>query len=151
MMLQCNTIPRHALRNCHVVVVDDEVDSLEVAARILQYYNADVHTAINGKDALRIIRNIMPRFVISDLSMPQMDGWEMLREMQMDAELSNIPVIALTAHAMRGDRERALEVGFKGYLTKPLSPAPLMKNLLQTLIRNTKVTFDPSIVEQIQE
>lgn len=149
-MSPTDKIPRNTLENWDVVVVDDEVDSLEVAARILKYYHANVYTATNGQEGLELIQAIKPRFVISDLSMPKMDGWGMLYEMQLDRELSEIPVIALTAHAMRGDRERALAAGFQNYLTKPLTPATFIKELLLVLIDIPSFTFEPRIIEYIQ-
>jgi CheY-like chemotaxis protein len=151
MMPPKNKIPRDVFENWSVLVVDDEVDSLEVAARILRYYNADVYTATNGQTALSIIQTIKPCFVISDLSMPHLDGWGMLEAMKCDPELAQIPVIALTAHAWRGDRERALEAGFQNYLTKPLTPALFIKELLLVLIRYTRSSFDQTLIEYIQE
>jgi CheY-like chemotaxis protein len=126
-------IRRDILQNWKVVVVDDEPDSLEVAVRILRYYGADVHTASNGADGLSTIRSLRPKLVISDLSMPEMDGWGMLGELKLDRTTMEIPVIALTAHAMVGDRERAIMAGFHNYLTKPLTPATFMKDLLVLL------------------
>lgn len=110
------------------------IDNLEVATRILRFYGATVHTAMNGKEGLDLIRRIRPKFVLSDLSMPQMDGWEMLYELQKDRHIAQIPVIALTAHAMVGDRSRAIEAGFHNYLTKPLTPATFMADLLRLLL-----------------
>lgn len=127
-------IRRDILQDWDVVVVDDEPDSLEVATRILRFYGANVHTAANGQEGLELIKKVRPKFAISDLSMPVMDGWAMLYELQIDRSTSQIPVIALTAHAMRGDRERAVEAGFHNYLTKPLTPSTFMKDLLGLLI-----------------
>jgi CheY-like chemotaxis protein len=128
-----SSIRRDILQNWTVVVVDDEPDSLEVATRILRFYGADVHTATNGEEGLAIIRTLSPRLVISDLSMPVLDGWGMLYELKQDRKTLDIPIIALTAHAMVGDRERAIMAGFHNYLTKPLTPATFMKDLLVLL------------------
>jgi adenylate cyclase len=92
-----NQIRRDLLSGWDVVVIDDEPDSLEVASRILRHYGANVHTAVNGKEGLALIRRVRPKFVVSDLSMPVMDGWEMLYEIQQDRFVAQIPVIALTA------------------------------------------------------
>ncbi|MDQ7034625.1 MAG: response regulator [Anaerolineae bacterium] len=70
-----HSIPRDLLADWSIVVIDDEEDSLEVANIILLEYGADVHIAYNGQQGLRIVEFIKPRFVISDLSMPTMDGW----------------------------------------------------------------------------
>ncbi|PJF44737.1 MAG: response regulator [Phototrophicales bacterium] len=127
-----NNIPPNLLAGWDIVVIDDEPDSLEVARYILDFYGANVHTAINGREGLELVQRIQPRFVISDLSMPEMDGWEFLHALKQIAE--HIPVIALTAHAMRGDKERAIEAGFRSYLTKPLTANTFMDELLALLL-----------------
>ncbi len=127
-------IRRDLLKGWAVLVVDDELDSQEVASRILRHYGAYVHTAFNGKFGLELAARARPRFIISDLSMPVMDGWEMLKELKLNPATREIPVIALTAHAMVGDRERALSAGFHNYLTKPLTVKNFMSDLLQLLV-----------------
>lgn len=127
-------IPRDLLTGWDVVVMDDEEDSLEVAEIILFEYGANVHTASDGKEGLDVVRKVKPRFVISDLSMPEMDGWDFIDAVQKDATLAEIPVIALTAHAMVGDRERAIAAGFHNYLTKPLTAQTFMADLVKLLI-----------------
>ncbi|MCI0713772.1 MAG: response regulator [Chloroflexi bacterium] len=125
-----NKIRKNILEGWKVVVVDDEADSLEVATRILRFYGANVSTASNGREGVEIITRTRPRFVITDLSMPELDGWGLLYELRQDTRTIDIPVFALTAHAMIGDRERAMAAGFHNYLTKPLSPATFMEELL---------------------
>jgi CheY-like chemotaxis protein len=127
-------IPPDLLKDWDVVVIDDEPDSLEVARYILDFYGANVHTATNGKEGVGLVKQIKPRFVISDLSMPEMDGWEFLRELKSTVYTDDIPVIALTAHAMKGDRERAIAAGFHNYLTKPLTATTFMDELLALLL-----------------
>ena len=127
-------IPDDLLVGWDIVVLDDEEDSLEVAEVILLEYGANVYTASNVKDGLEVVRNAKPRFVISDLSMPVMDGWGFIHSMKADRSLAEIPVIALTAHAMVGDRERAITAGFHNYLTKPLTVDTFMSDLVKLLI-----------------
>jgi CheY-like chemotaxis protein len=127
-------IPDNLLEGWTIVVLDDEEDSLEVAEVILDEYGATVHTASNGEDGLARVREAKPRFVISDLSMPIMDGWGFINAMKEDLSLAPIPVIALTAHAMVGDRERAVAAGFHNYLTKPLTVDTFMADLVRLLI-----------------
>jgi CheY-like chemotaxis protein len=129
-----SAIPRDILQGWNVVVCDDEMDSLDVATIILEYYGADVTTCSNGQEALDAIRESPPRFVVSDLSMPKMDGWGLIFELKNDRRTEDIPVIALTAHAMVGDRQRAIAAGFHNYLTKPLTPETFMQDLLILLI-----------------
>jgi CheY-like chemotaxis protein len=122
------------LKGWRVLVVDDEPDSIEVASTLLEYCGAEVHTANNGRDGLEKINLSHPHFVISDLSMPEMSGWEMIREIKGNRATLDIPVIALTAHAMDGDRRRAIEVGFHNHLTKPLRPESFVNDLLVLLM-----------------
>jgi CheY-like chemotaxis protein len=123
----------HALAGWDVVIVDDEEDSLEVAEILLTELGAIVHTAMNGQEGLALIRRVRPLLVISDLSMPIMDGWGLIFEMRKDADLRAIPALALTAHAMQGDRERTLAAGFQDYLTKPIEAKPFIRDLLERL------------------
>jgi CheY-like chemotaxis protein len=126
-------IRRDILKGWVVLVVDDELDSQEVAGRILRHYGAFVHTAFNGKFGLELAHNVQLRFILSDLSMPVMDGWEMLKRLKRDSDTNDIPVIALTAHALNGDREKALAAGFDNYMSKPLTPKTFMSDLLNLL------------------
>ncbi len=117
-----------------VLVVDDEPDSLDVAGTLLEMVGVNVLTANNGKEGLQQAKTHLPEFIISDLSMPEMSGWEMLRHLKEDLSTQDIPVIALTAHAMRGDHERVLAAGFHNYLSKPLHPETFIDDLLRLLI-----------------
>ncbi len=117
-----------------VLVVDDEPDSLFVAQTLLEMCGAKVHAAFNGKQGYDLIGRVRPDFVLSDLSMPEMSGWQMLHAIKNNYATRDLPVIALTAHAMPGDRTRAIEVGFHNYLTKPLRPETFINDLLRLLI-----------------
>jgi CheY-like chemotaxis protein len=127
-----------------VVVVDDEEDSQIVAAMMLEMAGAEVMTANNGREGLSVIRNNRPHLVISDLSMPELDGWGMMRELNMDRTTMDIPVVALTAHAMVGDRERAIQAGFTNYISKPLDPEKFLNQLAAL------VAAVPSLRDMIQ-
>jgi CheY-like chemotaxis protein len=127
-------IPADLLAGWDIVVIDDEPDSLEVAEIILDAYGATVHTGSNGAEGLKLVREVRPRFIISDISMPVMDGWGFIHELKNDRALMDIPAIALTAHAMVGDRERAIVAGFHNYLTKPLTADTFIYDLLKLLM-----------------
>ena len=122
------------LKGWKVLVVDDEPDSLEVAHTLLEMYGAQVATANNGEAGLASAREDRPNFIICDLSMPEMNGWEMVRELKKDRATMDIPIIALTAHAMEGDRTRAIAAGFHNYLSKPLNPYNFVNDLLKLLM-----------------
>jgi CheY-like chemotaxis protein len=125
---------RDILAGWTVLVIDDEPDSLYVASRLLRHYGAVVSTAPNGKEGLQLAKTVRPKLIVSDISMPVMDGWDLINALKNDRTLLDIPVIALTAHAMTGDRERALSAGFHNYLTKPLTPATFIRDLLILLV-----------------
>ncbi len=127
------TIPR-LFQGWKVLVVDDEPDSLEVATRMLKLAGAEVLTAENGRDGLEIARQWKPRFILSDLSMPVMDGWKMLDQLRHNLATRDIPVIALTAHDMPGDRERVFAAGFHNYIAKPLDPTKFIRQLANILL-----------------
>lgn len=122
------------LKGKTVVVVDDEPDSQFVAQKLLEMAGATVVVADNGKEGLDKIRQHRPAFVVSDLSMPVMTGWQMVDEMKKDRSLQDIPVIALTAHAMSDDRPKAIAAGFHNYLTKPLMPESFINSLLRLVM-----------------
>lgn len=126
-------VSRDVLKEWEVLVVEDEIDNQEVAKRLLKRYGATVYIADNGQDALDKLKEITPHFILSDLSMPVLDGWGLIYELQQDRSTAEIPIFALTAHAMKGDRERAIAVGFYNYLTKPLTPATFIDDLLNVL------------------
>ena len=127
-------LPDDLLKGWDVVVIDDEEDSLTVAQVILEEYGANIYTASNGEEGLTLLRTVKPKFVISDLSMPVLDGWGVISKMKNDPALKDIPVIALTAHAMVGDRERAVAAGFHNYLTKPLTVETFIRDLVNLLV-----------------
>jgi CheY-like chemotaxis protein len=102
-----------------VLIVEDEPDNLGVPFEILTFHGAAVHTAENGIEGLKKLEEITPTFILLDLSMPQMDGWQMLKEIRANPKTAALPVIALSAHAMQADQDRARAAGFDGYITKP--------------------------------
>ncbi len=126
----------------NVLVVDDEPDNREIAETVLSFNGVKVLTAIHGADGLKLIEDSLPTFILLDLSMPVMDGWEMIKTMRANPKTQGIPVIALTAHAMAGDREKAYEAGFDGYIAKPFRIPTFMaelKSCLRNVIEHSKV------------
>lgn len=103
-----------------ILLVDDEIDNLEVVAETLQFYGAKVKTADSGSRALEVLKTFTPTLVLTDLSMPGVDGWQLRVKIRQLPDMQNVPVIALSAHAMMGDKERVLNAGFDGYMTKPI-------------------------------
>lgn len=109
-----------------VLIVEDEPDNLDVAQTVLEFNGAKVHTAGDGIQGLAILKEIKPSIILLDLSMPNMDGWEMIKHLRTNPDTKALPVIAVTAHAMAGDEERVAEAGFDGYIAKPFRFHTLM-------------------------
>ena len=118
-----------------VLVVDDEPDNLEVVAETLEYKGAQVKTAPNGQVALDILKDFPANLILTDLSMPVMDGWVMRTHVKNDPNLTNVPLLALSAHAIAGDQQRALEAGFDGYMTKPVNIHTLVDDIRSAYIK----------------
>lgn len=118
-----------------VLVVEDDLSNQELAESILgTFYGADVTVADNGRHALDLLaKGLQPSFVLMDLSMPVMDGFTTYDELRKQPEHRDLPVIALTAHAMKHHRQRVEAAGFTGYITKPFLAKQLIgdiKNIL---------------------
>lgn len=125
------------MANWTTLIVDDEPDNLKVAEKVLSFNGATVVTAVNGLEGLAALKEQDYTFILLDLSMPQMDGWEMFKALRKDEDFAHLPVIALTAHAMEGDREKALKLGFDGYITKPFRIDTLIKDIKAILVQST--------------
>ncbi|RJX35782.1 MAG: response regulator [Desulfurivibrio sp.] len=104
-----------------ILVVDDNQDSRELVMKILGKKNYQLLEAYDGEDALNKIMTEKPDLVLMDISMPKIDGYEVTRRVKAMEEYQDIPIVALTAHAMKGDCEKALAAGCKGYITKPIN------------------------------
>ncbi len=121
-----------------VLLIDDEPDNLEVVAESLEFYGMTVETALNGQLGLDKVEGFQPTLILLDLSMPVMDGWQTLRRLKANEQMQDTPVIALSAHAIVGDEERALSAGFDGYMTKPVNVPTLIEDLRAALQKETK-------------
>jgi CheY-like chemotaxis protein len=121
-------------RTWSILVVEDEPDNAEVAQAALRLYGAQSHLATNGLEGLKLVdAGLQPDLILLDLSMPQMDGWEMHRRLREDPRTRSTVIVALSAHAMTGDKERVIAAGFDGYLSKPISIITLLQDLRATL------------------
>ncbi len=117
-----------------VVHVEDNADNRFLIQLLLEG-RCELRSFESGEEALEGISHERPDVVLLDISLPQMDGRQVLEKIRSDPELGDLPVIALTAHAMRGDRERYLALGFDEYLTKPILDEGLLLAALQRCAR----------------
>jgi CheY-like chemotaxis protein len=103
-----------------VLIVDDNAQNLKLARVVLANEGFEVYTASSAEDALQVLRTVTPRLILMDLQLPGMDGLELTRRLKADPATRAVPVIALTAYAMKGDGEKAFAAGCDGYITKPI-------------------------------
>ena len=116
-----------------ILVADDNRVSRELIREVLEDATQKVLEAENGEDALEKVINEKPDVVLLDIQMPVFDGYEVLRRIRSDSRFDALPVIALTAYAMKKDREKALSSGFDAYITKPVDGASLRIRIKQIL------------------
>lgn len=119
-----------------VLVVEDDQDNREMVIKILKHNGYQAIEAVNGQEAVAMARAENPDLILLDLYIPKMDGYEVTRTLKADQGLNHIPIIALTAHAMKGDREEALAAGFDGYIAKPVNVRELPQQIEQFLRQN---------------
>jgi two-component system, cell cycle response regulator DivK len=105
-----------------VLLVEDNEDNLVVYRTILEHVGYNVLEARDGEEGVARARESMPDLILMDISIPKIDGWEATQRLKADAATRSIPIIALTAHALEEDRQKAVEAGCDGYLAKPVEP-----------------------------
>lgn len=104
-----------------VLVIEDNRDNMTLLVDVLNALDYQVFQAADGETGVALARQEEPDLILMDLSLPKMDGWTATRILKADAQLRHIPIIALTAHAMVGDRDRALAAGCDDYISKPIN------------------------------
>ena len=116
------------LRGVRVLLVDDEADARELTERILRDSHADVHATGSAAQALQLLAQVQPHVLVSDIGMPDVDGFDLLAHIRARAPdvLGSVPALALTAFARPQDRQRALDSGFQAWISKPLDPNELL-------------------------
>jgi CheY-like chemotaxis protein len=133
--------PAPQLRGVRVLTVDDEHDASDLIRAVLQTSGVDVTTASSAAEALALLPSVKPHVLISDIGMPDMDGYALIQEVRkLPDEVSRIPAIAVTAFARSHDRSRAFLAGFDIYLAKPVDPAELVAVLCNLTDRRTTNT-----------
>lgn len=112
-----------------VIVVEDTFDDRHLASAILAHYGVNVIVAHNGKECLRLLDTVHPTMIITDLAMPEMDGWEMLRQLRANDATYDIPVVAITAYHSADVAHDVARAGFDAYFPKPISPYNFVDSL----------------------
>ncbi len=116
-----------------IIVVEDEYDSLKMVSEILRYYGVDVLVAHNGKECIELLERNRVTLVLTDLAMPEMDGWETLKAIRANPRTEMIPVVAISAYHSLEVAEQAMKVGFDAFYAKPISPKTFVQNLARLI------------------
>jgi CheY-like chemotaxis protein len=109
----------------NILIAEDNAVNRELLRELLEARGYTVDEACQGQEALQKISESMPDVLLLDISMPVMDGYTTLKNIRADAGMASLPVLAVTAFAMRGDKEKTEEAGFDGYLSKPIDASAL--------------------------
>jgi CheY-like chemotaxis protein len=112
-----------------ILIVEDNEMNRDMLSRRLERRGFAIVMAVDGQQGVDMARSEKPDLILMDMSLPVMDGWTATRTIKDDAEMAKIPVIALTAHAMAGDREKAMEAGCDDYDTKPIELPRLLEKI----------------------
>jgi CheY-like chemotaxis protein len=124
------------LKHRKVLVVDDDVRNIFALTTVLENQEMEVLTATNGRQAIEMIRATPDlSVVLMDIMMPEMDGYETMREIRKDPQFRTLPILSLTAKAMKGDREKCLQAGASDYIAKPVNTDQLLSLLRVWLYR----------------
>ncbi len=118
-----------------ILLVEDNEMNRDMLSRRLERKGYEVVLAVDGQSGVEMARSQAPDLVLMDMSLPVLDGWEATRRLKADASTRHIPIIALTAHAMSSDREKALEAGCDDYDTKPVDLPHLLGKIEALLSR----------------
>ena len=116
-----------------ILIVEDNEMNRDMLSRRLERKGYEILIAVDGHMGVEVARTRVPDLILMDMSLPVMDGWEATRRLKADEALKHIPIIALTAHAMANDREKAIEAGCDEYDTKPIE-LPRLLGKMETLL-----------------
>ena len=125
----------------YILYIEDNPQNMRLVRKMLKIGGYEMLEAANGLDGLDMVANEHPRLVLIDINLPDIDGIEVTKRLKADPELRNIPVVALTANAMFGDKERFLDAGCDGYIAKPVSKNELLTTVAEFLEKSERVAL----------
>jgi CheY-like chemotaxis protein len=105
-----------------ILVIEDNATNLELMTYLLKAFGHTTIVALDGEEGLAVAMRELPDVILCDIAMPKLDGYGVARRMKADPTLADIPLIAVTASAMGGDRDKIIATGFDGYISKPITP-----------------------------
>ena len=104
-----------------ILIVEDNEDNRDLADKVLRNKGFETVTAVDGEEAIEKAVSEKPDLILLDISLPKLDGYEVAKRLKNMEEFKDIPIVAFTAHAMKGDREKVIAAGFEGYISKPIN------------------------------
>jgi len=120
-----------------ILYIEDNSDNRMLVRRILLSQDYSLLEAVDGSDALNVLQSERPDLILMDINMPDMDGYTLTAKIKAMPGFERIPILALTANVMRGDKEKTLEAGCDGYIQKPLDIDQLIREVERFLLRRT--------------
>lgn len=130
--------------SAHILIIEDHPANLELMVFLLRAYGHTVLSAPDGLAGMALATSAIPDLIICDIHLPGMDGYAVVRTLKNKPALARIPLIAVTALAMVGDRESLLRAGFDGYFAKPIEPTTFVPQLEAFLPADLRATIDPT-------
>ena len=105
-----------------ILVIEDNPTNLELMTYLLKAFGHETLVARDGEEGIEVALQMCPDLILCDIALPKLDGYSVARRLKTDARLARVPLIAVTASAMVGDRDKVIATGFDGYITKPITP-----------------------------
>lgn len=126
-----------------ILIIEDNEQNLYLATFLLEKNGHEIIAAGTGPEGIELATQIEPDLILLDIQLPGMDGFEVLDHLRKDQSLGMVPIIAVTSHAMTGDRERILSAGCTGYIEKPIDPDSFLNDVEAFLTDSTSKPIDP--------
>ncbi len=130
--------------NTRILVVEDDAPSLELALFLLDSAGYATLSASDGGTGLQLALTAEPDMVLCDVQMPVLSGYALVHQLRANPQWRRVPVVAISAFSMRGDRERALQAGFDGYLPKPIVPGSFVREVESYLEPRQRLSASPT-------
>lgn len=124
---------RSVMHEKTILVVEDNLTNLKLVNMLLTKAAYNVHITMDAEEAQRVLVDLRPALILMDLQLPGMDGLTLTRLLKQDPATRHIPIVALTAYAMQGDEQKALDAGCDGYITKPINTRTFVKRIIMHL------------------
>jgi len=131
------TLGAHMTEKSIILYVEDNHDNRNLVRRVLEAEGYEMADASNAEDAMKKINSIHPDLILMDINMPDMDGYALTARIKATPGFGNVPIVAVTANVMRGDREKSLEAGCDGYIQKPIDIDNLTQQIERFLVRQS--------------